>query len=198
MKRGLAGSGLVERFSDEELAREAQGGSSAAFESLVGRYRTVLMRHVQRRVHCSHEAEDIVQETLLRVSRNLHRYDSGRPLLPWLLTIATRVAITQSRRRAVGTRGLAADVWAEQADEHAGPQEEVSQAELTAMLWAAIGHHLSPRQHLVIWLRYGRGYSVAEVAAECDLTRLHVKVLLHRARRRLLKCGCIKKLIAPA
>lgn len=118
--------------------------------------------------------------------------------LPWLLTIATRLAISHRRKGSTRQSNVSLDCGIEKADVRAAPPDELSQAEFTLRLWQTIEDYLPARQYQVLHLRYAQGLSISEVARHCDLTRLHVKVLLHRARRRLLKCGSIKRMISPA
>lgn len=200
MKGDFAGrqQGAAEKISDEQLALQAQGGSALAFQQLADRYRPLLLHHVGRQLRHNHDAEDVVQETLIRVSRYLHRYDASRPFLPWLLTIATRLAISHRRKGSTRQANVSLDRGIEKADMRAAPPDELSQAEFTLRLWQTIEDYLPARQYQVLHLRYAQGLSISEVARHCDLTRLHVKVLLHRARRRLLKCGSIKRMISPA
>ena len=193
----LAGQRSAENLSDEELARAAQGGSSNAFEELVLRYRAMLLRHIQRRIRNQHEAEDLVQETLLRASRNLHRYDAARPFVPWLLTVATRLSISHQRQSLRHSPPVALQENDERRDPQGQPHEQLGRQVLAARLWETIERQLSQLQYRVMWLRYGEDCTVAEAAARAGLTRLHVKVLLHRARRRLMKSSEVRQLTLP-
>ena len=89
----------IEQLDAEELARKAGEGSSACFSALVSRFAGRLFHYLQHKVGSAHDAEDLVQETFLRVLRHIDRYDPTRPFAPWLFTIATRLAISHHRGR---------------------------------------------------------------------------------------------------
>ena len=83
--------------SDDELARRAQQGCEASFESLLRRFQTPVL-HFLRRQGASADAEDLTQETFLRAYENLHRYDRRWAFSTWLFTIARRTSINHRRR----------------------------------------------------------------------------------------------------
>ena len=69
--------------SDEDLARDAQGGSMSAFEELARRFQTPLVGFLHRRFPSFRDAEDVAQETLIRAYRSLDKYHPGRPFRTW-------------------------------------------------------------------------------------------------------------------
>jgi len=91
---------------DAELVRRCLSGDQRACRDLVRRYErpvySVLMRVVRR----AEDAEDLVQETFIKVFRALDRYDTERPFSAWVFTIASRLAIDHLRRRRVKTVSL--------------------------------------------------------------------------------------------
>ena len=178
---------MYEGLSDEELASMARSGSSSALGELGRRYHARLVRHLRGRMRCLQDAEDLAQETFLKASRNLHRYDAARPFEAWVLTIATRLAISDGRTRRESA-GLDEIVVVGGAD----PQSVAARNEAAANLWAAARRELSERQYRAVYLRYDCDKSVAEIAREMKLTQVHVKVLLHRARKRLMKCQSLQ------
>ena len=167
-------------MSDEELARESQAGSVAAFEVLVSRY--------ERRVHafaaqcCGNAAEagDVAQEAFVRAFQAIGQYNPGRSFAAWLFTIARRKAIDRHRSAPV----IAEEPVPEGAEVQ-DPAEILARAEERQALWALARRSLPPLQYQVIWLRYAEELSVADIATVLRRTRVHVKVLLFRARRSL-------------
>ena len=84
---------------DEDLAREAAADDMDAFEELVRRRRSGLVRFLTSFTQSAADADDLVQETFLRAYRNLANYDPRKPFLPWLYVIARRLAINLFRKR---------------------------------------------------------------------------------------------------
>lgn len=172
-------------LSAEELARRARAGSSDAFGALVDRYAPRVLRYLRQRVRGDHDAEDLRQETFVRVYENLHRYDPSRPFSPWLFTIASRLAVShlRSERPSAGHEALAF------VPSGARPDEIAIKRERDRAVWPLAARVLSDRQHRAIRLRYAEDLPIKQIAERMGLTRTHVKVLLHRARKRLLAAG---------
>lgn len=129
------------------------------------------------------EAEDIAQETFIAALRALPRFDTTRPLRPWLLRITANMA--HNRRRSVG-RYLAALRRAVLADP---PPESTAEAESarrweSQTLWEAV-RHLSAVDQEVIYLRYFMELSVNETAEVLKVEPGTVKSRLSRALDRL-------------
>lgn len=91
---------VSDAVDDADLIRAARGGDAEAAAQWVRRNWDGLYRYVLRVVRDVHLAEDITQETLLRALRRVHRLDLSRPLRPWLLRVATNLAIDEKRRPA--------------------------------------------------------------------------------------------------
>ncbi|MFO7892002.1 MAG: sigma-70 family RNA polymerase sigma factor [bacterium] len=85
--------------SDEELIERFQDGDSYAFEQLVYRYKDRLTNFVYNFLRNKVEAEDIVQETFLRLYRNKHSYKKIAKFSTWFYTIAANLAKTELRKR---------------------------------------------------------------------------------------------------
>jgi RNA polymerase sigma-70 factor, ECF subfamily len=81
------------------LLKAARSGDQQAFGQLVEPYRRALTIHSYRMLGSPHDAEDIVQETLLRAWRNLGSYEPRAPLSSWLYRIATNASLDEIERR---------------------------------------------------------------------------------------------------
>lgn len=164
-------------ISAEELAVRARNGSRVSFDELVVRYRPGLVAFLARRLTDTAEAEDVAQETFLRAYDHLDRYDATRPFETWLFAIGKNVAanhaIARSRRDAHHRESRVDGAVAEGA---AG-----------SGVWQRAARILSPDAYRMLWLRYAQGLTVREIAAELDRSAVAVKVMLFRARRRLLQ-----------
>jgi RNA polymerase sigma-70 factor (ECF subfamily) len=84
---------------DELLARRAATGHLEAFEELLGRYRNRVYRICYRMAGNAEDAEDWAQECLVRVYRQLGRYDPELPFAPWLLRVVSNTCINLAKTR---------------------------------------------------------------------------------------------------
>jgi RNA polymerase sigma-70 factor, ECF subfamily len=172
--------GPIETKTDEELAREARAGSRRSFDELAFRYRRRLFVFLRSRIGSDEDAEDLVQDTLLKLYRNIGGYDPAYRFSTWLYTSAGRLAIdTYRKRAAAGER-----IGAEKVEDLPAPAAAVDAGTGTSAVWEA-ARALGGYRYRVLWLRYGEDMSVEEIAAVTGKTRLAVRVLLHRARTSL-------------
>ena len=88
-----------EELRDERLAVQARRGDTAAFALLVKRYEQPLFRYLRRMLGNTPDAEDMFQETFLRVHQHLGRYRDNAPFRPWLYRIATNLCRDRLRYR---------------------------------------------------------------------------------------------------
>jgi len=170
---------IAER-TDEELAREARAGSRRSFDELARRYKRRLFVYLRPRLGSDEDAEDLVQETFLKLYRNIAGYDPAFKFSTWLYTSANRLAIDSFRKRSAEKGHPAAERDLDIPDPAAG----VGEGPAASGLWEE-ARTLGGDRYRVLWLRYGEDLSVEEIAAVLGRTRLAVRVLLHRARTSL-------------
>lgn len=84
--------------SDETLVKETLQGFLSSYEILVKRYRLPIKRHSLRYFDNPDDAEDAVQETLIRAFKNLHHFDQKKLFKPWLYQIATNYCLDELRK----------------------------------------------------------------------------------------------------
>src|SRR5215212_9857570 len=84
---------------ERELLEAARGGDEAAFGSLVEHYRGELHAHAYRMLGSVHDAEDALQDALLRAWRGLARFEGRSALRSWLYTITTNTSLNAISRR---------------------------------------------------------------------------------------------------
>jgi RNA polymerase sigma-70 factor (ECF subfamily) len=134
------------------------------------------------------DAEDVAQETFIRVFRALDRYDPARPFAAWLFTIAARLAIDHIRRRKQSPLSLfqrdaetLEERTIEVVDPGPGPEELTSHAEeegRAQKLIDSLPHHY----RIVVMLRHQQDLSYEEIAEALGLPLGTVKARIHRAR----------------
>ena len=172
----------VDTMDDRGLAELAKDGSVAAYNVLVLDTSDRVFRFLLRRTGSSAEAEDIAQETFLRAWQKLHTFEPERPLAPWLLTIAARLAASAARRRArirVAPESSLGYVDAAAPDRSpANPDAEHDRQRI----WHIAESVLNRDQLTAVWLRYVEGLSPAQIARVMDKSGVAVRVMLLRAR----------------
>ena len=164
------------------------------FTALTGRYRRELHVHCYRMLASFDEAEDAVQETLLRAWRNLDRFEEGTNFRAWLYRIATNVCLDTIRatsRRAGEIRSLAEIPWLQPypdrlLDEIAPTAEQpdavVVSRETIELAFLAALQVLPPRQRAALIVRDVLGWPASETAALLDTSVAAANSALQRAR----------------
>jgi RNA polymerase sigma-70 factor (ECF subfamily) len=89
----------LKELGDSEVVARFMAGESRAFGELVSRYHVRLLNFVYRTIGDRERAEDLVQETFIRVYRHLHRFDQSRKFSTWVYTIAGNLAKNELRNR---------------------------------------------------------------------------------------------------
>lgn len=167
---------------DQSLARLARGGDSSALEALVQRWQVPLVCFLERRVGNRSDAEDLFQETFVRVHQGLINYDDRRAFRTWIFTIAWRLAANhlRDRKRADGD-----EVLAGVADNASPPLETAAQGELREGLWAIARRVLNPDSYAILWMYYVQELPPREIAQVTGRSWVGIKTVLHRARKAL-------------
>jgi len=112
---------ILTSCSDEDLLESFQRGEKEAFGALVRRYSGELYGYLRRYLGDGTLAEDVSQNTFLQLFIKIGQYEPGRPVKPWLYTIATHQAIDALRRQ--GRHQLVSlDQEREDADQEGSPQ----------------------------------------------------------------------------
>jgi RNA polymerase sigma-70 factor (ECF subfamily) len=180
---------------DADVVRLAQQGREPAFRELVRRYERPVFSLVYRMVRDREVAEDLAQDTFIKVLNHIDRYSPEFKFSSWLFKIANNVAIDHLRRRRLDTVSIdgapdatsASEVEAstiQLASEQESPLEELASRELGSAIERAIGA-LRPQYRACILLRHVEGRSYEEIAATLDLPLGTVKTYIHRARHEL-------------
>jgi RNA polymerase sigma-70 factor (ECF subfamily) len=169
--------------SEAELIDGARQGDEAAWAALMGAHQEAVFRLAYLLTGDADEAADVAQDAFIRAFRALDRFDSARPLRPWLLRIAANLA--HNRHRSVARYLAALRRVVQQAPEPITVLGERSGAQWEAQaLWQAV-RRLKPPEQEVVYLRYFLDLSEAEMAQALEIPAGTVKSRLHRALRRL-------------
>ncbi len=195
---------------DQRLVASLRAGDQSAFEMLIDRYQTPLLRLAMMYVPSRAVAEDVVQETWLGVLQGLARFEGRSSLKTWIFHILTNRARTRGQRE--GRSIPFSAVWAPDADsaeravatdrfqppehEYAGhwisrprdwealPEDRLLAQETRAQIQQAIDS-LPDSQREVITLRDVEGWSSEEVCNVLQISESNQRVLLHRARSKV-------------
>ena len=157
--------------------RLARQGDGFAWEGLVSAHQQPVFRLAYLLLGDPDDAQDIAQETFIRAYHALHRFDTERPLRPWLLRIAAN--LSYNRQRSL-RRYLAALKRLAQDEPHTSPATIDPQGGGERLLGEAVSR-LKWAQREAIYLRYFLGMSEAEMADAMGIAPGTVKSRLHRA-----------------
>lgn len=175
-------------MDDQTLARQAQKGCMDSFEELLRRHQVPLL-HFLKRFSNESDAEDILQETFMRAYRNLHRYRPRWMFSTWLFTIARRLAVN-SRKRQNASSGGTVSIESPQVetpvDGSPEPGRALAVAENKQKLWDIAASVLTEEQHTAVWLYYVEDMPVKDIATVLGRFVPATKMMLHRARRKLM------------
>src|SRR5207248_7335019 len=193
--------------NEERLLADARKGDENAFARLVEPYRSELHAHCYRMLGSVHDAEDSLQDAMLRAWRGLKSFEGRSSLRSWLYTIATNTCLNAIAKRP--KRVLPID-YAPAADPHEGPGEPViesvwvepypdetlgledgfaspearyEQRESVELAFVAALQNLPPNQRAVLILREVLGFSAREVADSLETSVPSVNSALQRARK---------------
>jgi RNA polymerase sigma-70 factor (ECF subfamily) len=207
MRNTANGQAIHER----ELIAAASEGDEAAFGRLVDPHRAALHAHCYRMLASLHDAEDALQDAMLRAWRGLPRFDGRGSFRAWLYRIATNTCLDTIRRRPKrvlpidygppGAGLVESDepvdpgVWIDPypdsernfEDGYATPESRYEQREAIELAFVAALQHLPPRQRAVLILRDVLGFSAKETADAMDTTPTATNSALQRARESVEK-----------
>jgi RNA polymerase sigma-70 factor (ECF subfamily) len=166
--------------SDEDLMLRVAAGEQAAFHRLAQRYASRAAGLARRITGSETDAEDVVQEALLRVWINAPRWRPVATFRTWFYRVVLNLCLNRQRRR----HFVALDQIGDVRDPAPNAGEQLESDEAAQQLALAIAG-IPERQRIAITLTYGEGLSNAETAAIIGTSISGVETLLVRARRNL-------------
>lgn len=182
-------------LTDQEVVRHAVIGREAAYRELIRRYQRPVYSLIFRMVRNRELAEDLAQDTFVKVLNAIESYRPEYKFSSWIFKIANNAAIDHLRRRSLDTLSLDGSPHAENSeaieattlqvsDTAESPLDEVANRELGTSIEAAIAS-LRPEYRSCILLRHVEGRSYEEIAEILELPLGTVKTYIHRARNEL-------------
>ena len=175
-------------MTERLLIEAARRGDEAAFRALVAPLRGPLHAHCLRMLGCAHDAEDAMQDVMLRAWRALHTFEGRSSLRGWLYRIATNTCLTALAKRPKGLLPFDDELGDDVQEEHpldgeVNPTEaEYEQQEAAALAATVTLRQLPAKQRAALILRDVLGYPASEAASTLGTTVASVNSALQRAR----------------
>jgi RNA polymerase sigma-70 factor (ECF subfamily) len=171
------------RASDARLVEDARLGDAEAFGELVKRYERRLIRVIMRFVRDPDLAEDLAQETFLRVYERLEQFDASRRFSPWLFRIAVNLTLDYLRRRKRRVWGAlfsdsGRDRWPDP------PVEDPRKALDLKQEISKVIEQLPEKYRIVLVLRDLESFSTSEISAILNRREATIRWRLAEARNR--------------
>ena len=173
-----------------------KAGDSAAFQQLFDKHKQRIINYCYRYCGNPAVAEELAQETFLRVYKAAPRYKPKARFSTWLFKIASNVCLNELRKPVYRAKIESMD---QATDEEGGQHREMAadplqsrpdglyeSREKEALVHRAIGD-LPEKQRAALLLRVSEGFSYKEIGAQINRSENHVKTLIHRGRQRLKK-----------
>jgi RNA polymerase sigma-70 factor (ECF subfamily) len=196
MSENLERSESLELCSDEELLTRFRQGQLDVFGPLVRRYERELYGYLRRYLGDDALAEDVFQNTFVQVFQNIDKYQDGKPVRPWLYTIATNQAIDALRRagrrqavsldqlRTTDANGELHSLLDLMPSAAVDPFERLEQEERRERVRASVDQ-LPEHLRLTVILAYYQGMKYREIAEVLGIPVGTVKSRLHVALQKL-------------
>jgi len=177
------------KFSDEDLIARFQNGDEYAFEEIIHRYKDRLVNFVYRYLGQMDEAEDIVQDTFLKVYKNKNAYENIARFSTWIYTIAGNLAKTElrkrKRRRIFSISKLGPDEKEFELPASDKTPEEDAESHFTEKIIQAAIQELPEKFRTVVILRDIQELSYDEISMILGVPLGTVKSRVNRARLKL-------------
>jgi RNA polymerase sigma-70 factor (ECF subfamily) len=194
--------------TEVRLLAAAKAGDEQAFVRLTGGHRHALHVHCYRLLGSLHDADDALQETMLRAWRSIDRFEPRAPIGAWLHRIATNVSLRTLEQRGRET-AAAVDARLEPYPDRVleaiptpgdGPEAALEEQEGIGLAFVAAMQLLTPKQRVAVVLRDALGWSARDVAEILQDSVPAVNSALQRGRQRLeqeRRDGTLARVHAP-
>ena len=183
----------IDQSSDadpNDLVVRARDGNEEAFTELARQFFPRLVQLVLPRISRKNhmDAEDIAQESLARAFQKLDSFDPQYRFSTWLYTIALRLAMDHNRgtRRRLTLLETHRSLFEVRENLQAQSTAQFESREAADNIWRIARGTLNEPHYTAMWLRFAEDLSVDEIARVMRKTKVGVRVLLHRARTKML------------
>lgn len=171
--------------SDQEVVEKACGGDVQAFRQLVERHQGFVYRVAYRLVGTVGDAEDITQESFIRLWKNLHRYRPNIKLTTWLYKIVTNLCLDFLKSGQNRSRKRMVDLDDYNDMKNAEPADQALIDEELRVAVDSLAAALSPKQRAVFILRDVEQVAMPEIAEILAMDPGKVKSNLYYARKKV-------------
>jgi RNA polymerase sigma-70 factor (ECF subfamily) len=188
-------AGQERRIDDTMLIREAQRGSTAAFEELVRHYDQAVLRLALHLTGSEHDAQDVYQDAFLKAYKNIGSFRFECSFYTWIYRIVTNLCLDHLRKKNVrkedapvakDSSGGEFDLLSQVPDVRAGadPERDLMRRELGKKIHGAL-EKLTPRERMVFELKHYHGLKLRTVGEILHTTEETAKNTLFRATQKL-------------
>jgi RNA polymerase sigma-70 factor (ECF subfamily) len=178
---------MAEIVRERRLLAAARAGDQRAFELLASPLRPELHLHCYRMLGTLDDADDAVQETLVRAWRAIGRFEPRAPLRTWLFRIATNVSLTILAQRGRRKEEQRLDPLPDRLLDDLSPEALAVERERVELAFVATVQLLPPRQRAVLLMRDVLDWSAREVSEQLGASVASVNSALQRARATLAR-----------
>ncbi|SFS88557.1 sigma-70 family RNA polymerase sigma factor [Marininema halotolerans] len=189
--KGTVRRKILREEEERELIHRAQSGDDQAFVELIHPYRKRLFLVSRRKLNQTEEAEDVVQDVILRVYLHLHRFQPSQSFSAWIYRITLNLCIDRLRKKKAdfhlddpGTGGMRRDMYNRVLSIELTPEELLLKREQEQEVSRAI-NGLPPRYRMVMMLRYMGDLPLSDISEILHLPVTTVKTRVYRGRKAL-------------
>ena len=170
---------------DKDILNAISKKPEQGFRQLMTRYREPIYWHIRRLVVSHDDAQDVAQETFVRIFRNLGQYNEDKSFKAWMFRIATNEALRHLGRQKNATMlsldDITADMLSTKADEYFDSSDTLAVRLQQAIL------HLPAKQQLAFNLRYYDELSYDEIAEVAGSSAASAKMNYHLAKEKIIE-----------
>jgi RNA polymerase sigma-70 factor (ECF subfamily) len=176
----------------KQLCKRVKKADKSAAGELLQIYYKDIYAYLRRLCGSRQEAEDLTQQTFLKVWASFGNFAGRSNFYTWLYRIAHNTLIDWQRSNAARTQSRPDQWWKECIDQNPGPFANVAECQLAQRLYHAVEQLDEDKKH-VVHLHYYQGLSIREIAKVLDIATSTVKYRLREVMKILRKKMCVEE-----